>query len=115
MPISAVNAALSTLISPLTGGKSTTRRIDPLGGGGTPMLRAPRSVLPAISAGVSSVTQRSADDTPAERFTDSISPSISTRAVPCASCPVTTRLTLFDMLAPDLPLGLHLRTQAGAI
>src|SRR4051794_19099539 len=40
------------------GWNSTMRKIEPLGGGGMPTLRMAASVLPEISAGVASVTQR---------------------------------------------------------
>src|SRR5712671_381268 len=90
------SAAAASVVS---GGKSTTRRIEPAGGGATPLSRAARSLLPEISAGVSSVAHIRVDTSPVLRsFWFGAGPSIRTTALPPASWPVTTRLTGFAML-----------------
>src|ERR1041384_8070977 len=52
IPISRSMAALSTAPSSAAGGKSTTRKIEPQGGGATPISRSAASALPELSAGV---------------------------------------------------------------
>src|SRR6266705_4144490 len=58
IPISRISDALSTGPSAADGGKSTMRKIEPRGGGGTPISRSARSAPPEISAGDWSVTPR---------------------------------------------------------
>ena len=98
IPISAVNAALSTLMSPVTGGnprsadRSVHRRRHP-------MVRSARSLLPEISAGVSSVTQKERRcDACRARHRSIVASAIDRRAILVVS--VTMRLTVLLMLAP---------------
>ena len=117
-PISRRIAALSAFAAVLSGGKSTTRRIEPFGGGGTPISRAARSALPEMSAGVSSVTHSSVDTMPVWRsFRFGASPSISTMALPDASWPVTTRRTgrrhgLTAGVSTVMPRARHIRNSS---
>src|SRR5258706_12286819 len=75
------------------GANSTTRKIEPRGGGGMPIVRAPRSPATVRSAGVSSVTQHRCMTLPVSWRTTLVGagPSCSTTARPSASWPVTTR------------------------
>src|SRR6267142_1329698 len=94
IPISRSIAALSTVPKSAAGGKSTTRKIEPRGGGATPISRSALSVLPDSSAGDSSVTHKSVETSPVAflSFALGAAPSIRTTALPFASWPVTTRL-----------------------
>src|SRR6266545_3763101 len=94
IPISRISDALSTGPSAADGGKSTMRKIEPRGGGGTPISRSARSAPPEISAGDSSVTHSSVEVEPLAflSLTLGAAPSITTTAFPDASWPVTTRL-----------------------
>src|SRR5712692_7167520 len=94
IPISRSIAALSTEPNSAAGGKSTTRKIEPRGGGATPISRSARSVLPDMSAGDSSVTHKSVETRPVAFLCLAFraAPSITTTAFPLASWPVTTRL-----------------------
>src|SRR6266851_4497819 len=94
IPISRSIAALSTAPKSAAGGKSTTRKIEPRGGGATPISRSALSVLPDSSAGDSSVTHKSVETSPVAflSFALGAAPSIKTTAFPLASWPVTTRL-----------------------
>src|SRR6266852_2497995 len=94
IPISRSMAALSTAPKSAAGGKSTTRKTEPPGGGATPISRAARSALPDTSAGDSSVTHKSVETTPVAflSFAFGAAPSISTIDFPSASWPVPTRL-----------------------
>src|SRR5258708_16925708 len=94
IPISRSMAAVSTGPKSAAGGKSTTRKTEPPGGGATPISRAARSALPDTSAGDSSVTHKSVETTPVAflSFAFGAAPSISTIDFPSASWPVTTRL-----------------------
>src|SRR3954447_24478822 len=76
-----------------TGGKSTTRRIEPFGGGGTPMGRSARSCRRSMRAGVSSGTHNRllTKAAPGRTFTCGQMPSLSTMALPLSSWPVTMR------------------------
>jgi hypothetical protein len=87
-------AALSTAPNAAAGGKSTTRKIEPRGGGATPISRAARSALPDTSAGDSSVTHRERRGEAgrlSQLRVERHAPSIRTTAFPFASWPVTTR------------------------
>src|SRR3954470_13922624 len=78
------------------GGKSTTRRMLPFGGGGTPISRAARSALPEISAGVSSVTHTSVETSPDACRSFWFGAALSKRSTARPSrWPVTTRRTGF--------------------
>src|SRR5713101_5651131 len=94
IPISRSMAALSTAPKSAAGGKSTTRKTEPRGGGATPISRAALSALPDSPAGDSSVTHRSVETRPVAflSLTFGAAPSIRTTALPFASWPVTTRL-----------------------
>src|SRR6266487_3923163 len=94
IPISRIRASLSTGSNSVGGGKSTMRKIEPAGGGATPMSRSARSAPPEISAGDSSVTHSSVEVEPLAflSLTLGAAPSITTTAFPDASWPVTTRL-----------------------
>src|SRR5712672_3953944 len=94
IPISRSIAALSTAPKSAAGGKSTTRKIEPRGGGATPISRSASSVLRDSSAGDSSVTHKSVETSPFAflSFALGAAPSIRTTALPFASWPVTTRL-----------------------
>src|SRR5712692_6074861 len=94
IPISRSMAALSTAPKSAAGGKSTTRKIEPRGGGATPISHSARSARPDTSAGDSSVTHRSVEVRPVAflSLTFCAAPSIRTTAFPLASWPVTTRL-----------------------
>src|SRR5258706_14986584 len=94
IPISRSIAALSTVPKSAAGGKSTTRKIEPRGGGATPISRSALSVLPDSSAGDPSVTHKSVETIPVAflSFALGAAPSIRTTARPFASWPVTTRL-----------------------
>src|SRR5215467_15805239 len=93
MSLSIVALSIAFTSGP-TGGKSTMRKIDPRGGGGTPIVRSARSDRPEMSAGVSSVTHKSVDVTPTPGLTVAFGalPSITTTPLPRSSRPVTTRL-----------------------
>src|SRR5712692_10992800 len=99
IPISRISASLSTGSNSADGGKSTMRKIEPEGGGATPMSRSARSAPPEISAGDSSVTHSSVEVAPLAflSLTLGAAPSITTIAFPDASCPVTTRLVACSM------------------
>src|SRR5437879_10077829 len=79
----------------LPGGMSLTVKRVPSGGGGVPSTRAPMSSAFSpieISAGVRSEHQMSVETPPDFEVRMLVAgPSISTLAVPFASCPVTTR------------------------
>src|SRR6267378_7985738 len=92
--ISSSMAALSTAPKSAAGGKSTTRKIEPRGGGATPISRSALSVPPDSSGGDSSVTHKSVETSPVAflNFAFGAAPSISTIDFPSASWPVTTRL-----------------------
>src|SRR6266851_5976272 len=94
IPISRSIAALSTAPKSAAGGKSTTRKIEPRGGGATPISRSALSVPPDSSAGDSSVSHKSVETSPVAflSFAFGAAPSISTIDFPSASWPVTTRL-----------------------
>src|SRR5712691_5956246 len=94
IPISRISASLSTGSNSADGGKSTMRKIEPEGGGATPMSRSARSAPPEISAGDSSVIHCSVEVAPLAflSLTLDAAPSITTIAFPDASRPVTTRL-----------------------
>src|SRR5215471_14720382 len=94
------------LTSGPTGGKSTIRKIDPRGGGGTPIVRSARSTRPEMSAGVSSVTHKSVDVTPTPGRTVEFGalPSITTTPLPRSLWPVTTRL--IGLFITSRPLAL---------
>jgi hypothetical protein len=79
--------------SGVTGGKSTIRRIEPLAGGATAMVRSARSVRRSTLAGVSSVTHNNVltKPAPSRTFTWGEGPSLSMIALPLSSWPVTTR------------------------
>src|ERR1700744_2450325 len=79
--------------SGVTGGKSTIRRIEPLAGGPTAMVRSARSIRKPTFAGVSSVTHSRVltKPAPSRTFTLGAGPSLSIIALPLSSCPVTTR------------------------
>src|SRR6266540_3084096 len=123
IPISRSIAALSTEPNSAAGGKSTTRKIEPRGGGATPISRAALSALPDSSAGDSSVTHKSVETRPVAflSLTFGAAPSIRTTALPFASWPVTTRLVGCAMPLSgrrasgggrpeaELPLGLRYR------
>src|SRR5665213_2456755 len=91
-------------ISLVVGPNSTTRQIEPLVGGGMPILRALWSAVTATSAGVESVTHTRPDSVSLAvlRFQVGDGPSISTIALPLASWPVTTRLTGLFISFPSL-------------
>src|SRR6266568_1060114 len=93
-PISRSIAALSMEPKSAAGGKSTTRKIEPRGGGATPISRSAASALPQLSAGDRSVTHSSVEVSPVafRNFAFGAAPSIRTTAFPFASWPVTTRL-----------------------
>src|SRR5262245_40628192 len=106
-PMSLSIVALSiALTSGPTGGKSTMRKIDPRGGGGTPIVRSARSNRPEMFAGVSSVTHKSVDVTPTPGRTVEFGalPSITTTPLPRSSWPVTTRL--IGLFITSRPLAL---------
>src|SRR3974390_2119380 len=92
-PISFSIAALSTGPASAAGGKSTTRKIEPRGGGATPISRSAASVFAELSAGDTLVTQRSVEVRPVALLSFALGalPSISTTALPHGSGPVTTR------------------------
>src|SRR6267143_2757036 len=94
IPISRSIAALSTAPKSAAGGKSTTRKIEPRGGGATPISRSALSVPPDSSAGDSSVTHKSVETSPVAflSFAFGAAPSMKTTALPFVSWPVTTRL-----------------------
>src|SRR5438445_5531837 len=94
IPIARTSDASSTGPSGADGGKSTMRKIEPRGGGGTPISRSARSAPPEIPAGDSSVTHSSVEVEPLAflSLTLGAAPSITTTAFPDASWPVTTRL-----------------------
>src|SRR5216683_3848262 len=94
IPISRSMAALSMAPKSAAGGKSTTRKIEPRGGGATPISRSAASALPELSAGDRSVTHSSVEVSPVafRSFAFGAAPSIRTTAFPFASWPVTTRL-----------------------
>src|SRR6266704_2109413 len=75
IPISRIRASLSTGSNSVGGGKSTMRKIEPAGGGATPMSRSARLAPLAFLS-----------------LTLGAAPSITTTAFPDASWPVTTRL-----------------------
>src|SRR5712691_5814604 len=118
IPISRSIAALSTAPKSAAGGKSTTRKIEPQGGGATPMSRSAASEL---SAGDRSVTHSSVEVSPValRSFALGAAPSIRTTPCPDASWPVTTRLVGRAMLPEgesggerpeaEFPLGLRYR------
>src|SRR5882762_9446369 len=93
IPISRSMAALSTAPKAAAGGKSTTRKIEPRGGGATPISRSAASALPELSAGDRSVTHSSVEVRPVAFLCLAFraAPSIRTIAFPFASWPVTTR------------------------
>src|SRR5216683_3087113 len=97
--ISRIRASLSTDSNSADGGKSTMRKIEPEGGGATPMSRSARSAPPEISAGDSSVIHSSVEVAPIAflSLTLGATPSITTTAFPDASWPVTTRLVACAM------------------
>ena len=70
------------------------RKIEPRGGGATPISRSAASALPELSAGDRSVTHSSVEVSPVafRSFAFGAAPSIRTTAFPFASWPVTTRL-----------------------
>src|SRR6267154_3929513 len=120
--ISSSMAALSTAPKSAAGGKSTTRKIEPRGGGATPISRSAASALPELSAGDRSVTHSSVEVSPVafRSFAFGAAPSIRTTAFPFASWPVTTRLVGCAMPwrgrrasgerpEAELPLGLRYR------
>src|SRR6266516_6916602 len=121
IPISRSIAALSTAPKSAAGGKSTTRKIEPRGGGATPISRSAASALPELSAGDSSVTHRSVETRPVAFLTLAFgaAPSMRMTALPFASWPVTTRLVGRGMLPEgesggerpeaEFPLGLRYR------
>src|SRR5713101_2537652 len=99
IPISRISASLSTGSNSADGGKSTMRKMEPAGGGATPMSRSARSAPPEISAGDSSVTHSSVEVAPLAflSLTLGAAPSMRTTAFPDASWPVTTRLVACAM------------------
>src|SRR6267143_4926943 len=123
IPISRSIAALSTAPKSAAGGKSTKRKIEPRGGGATPISRSALSVPPDSWAGDSSVTHKSVETSPVAflSFALGAAPSIRTTALPFASWPVTTRLVGCAMLwrgrrtsggerpEAEFPLGLRYR------
>src|SRR5437773_2130466 len=121
IPISRSMAALSTAPNSAAGGKSTTRKIEPRGGGATPISRSAASALPELSPGDRSVTHSSVEVSPVafRSFALGAAPSIRTTAFPDASWPVTTRLVGRAMLSEgesggerpeaEFPLGLRYR------
>ena len=96
-------AALSTAPNSAAGGKSTTRKIEPRGGGATPISRSAASALPELSAGDRSATQSSVEVSPVafRSFAFGAAPSIRTTALPFALWPVTTRLVGCTMPSVD--------------
>src|SRR5882762_2826141 len=123
IPISRSMAALSTAPKAAAGGKSTTRKIEPRGGGATPISRSAASALPELSVGDRSVTHSSVEVSPVafRSFALGAAPSIRTTAFPFASWPVTTRLVGRAMLTegesggerPEAEFPLGLRYRAG--
>src|SRR5258707_11331253 len=123
IPISLSMVALSMAPKSAAGGKSTTRKIEPRGGGATPISRSAASALPELSAGDRSVTHSSVEVSPVafRSFAFGAAPSIRTTAFPFASWPVTTRLVGCAMPwrgrrasggerpEAELPLGLRYR------
>src|SRR5450755_1472688 len=86
--------------SGVTGGKSTIRRIEPLAGGATAMVRSARSMRRPAFTGVSSVTHSKVltKPAPSRTFTLGAAPSLSMIALPLSSWPVTTRRVALLMI-----------------